>query len=84
VIEVLLSCGAVPGTAPSSRVATGKTGGVTEAVLLPNPYAHSLGTFVEFPTAVWWGAGGVLSSVWNTVTCGADRRPRRPDELPRT
>ena len=51
------------------RSSTGKAvGWLTDAVLLPSPYAYSLGTFVEFPTAVWWGAGGVLSSVWNSIT----------------
>jgi hypothetical protein len=42
-------------------------GWIADAVLLPSPYAYALGTFVELPTALWWGSGGILSSVWNTV-----------------
>jgi len=58
-------------------------GWTTDAVLLPSPYAFSFGTFVELPTALWWGAGGILSSVWNTLARSrgpADRAAA--DELP--
>ena len=74
------SSAAIRATWPSSSGrSTGKAvGWLTDAVLLPSPYAYSLGTFVEFPTAVWWGAGGVLSSVWNTRHPAAGTgRPRR-------
>jgi uncharacterized oligopeptide transporter (OPT) family protein len=66
------------------RSSTGKAvSWLTDAVLLPSPYAYSLGTFVEFPTAVWWGAGGVLSSVWNSVTRKQGPADRGgADELP--
>jgi len=66
------------------RSSTGKAvGWLTDAVLLPSPYAYSLGTFVEFPTAMWWGAGGVLSSVWNSITLKKGPADRGgPDELP--
>ena len=49
----------------------------------PSPYAYAFGTFVELPTALWWGAGGILSSVWNTLgrrSGPADRGAT--DELP--
>jgi hypothetical protein len=58
-------------------------GWIVDAVLLPSPYAYSFGTFVELPTGLWWGAGGVLSSVWNTLgkrSGPADRAAT--DELP--
>ncbi len=58
-------------------------GWVTDAVLLPSPYAYAFGTFVELPTALWWGAGGIVSSVWNTL--GRREGPSDPaatDELP--
>ena len=42
-------------------------GWTADSVLLPSPYAYSFGTFVELPTALWWGAGGILSSIWNTL-----------------
>src|SRR5262249_15562017 len=56
---------------------------VVDAILLPSPYAYAFGTFVELPTALWWGAGGILSSVWNTLgrRAGAANRPAA-DELP--
>lgn len=40
---------------------------VIDTVILPGPYASSLGGFVEFPTAFWYGFGGVFSSVWQWV-----------------
>jgi len=54
-----------------------------DAILLPSPYAYAFGTFVELPTALWWGAGGILSSVWNTLgrRSGPANRPAT-DELP--
>ncbi len=58
-------------------------GWVAESVLLPSPYAYAFGTFVELPTALWFGAGGIVSSVWNTLgrrTGPADRAAT--DELP--
>ena len=56
---------------------------VADSVVLPSPYAYAFGTFVELPTALWWGAGGILSSVWNTL--GRRRGPANrgaTDELP--
>jgi uncharacterized oligopeptide transporter (OPT) family protein len=41
---------------------------VIDTVLLPGPYASSLGGFVEFPTALWYGVGGIFSSVWSWAT----------------
>src|SRR5262249_24614519 len=58
-------------------------GWVADSVLLPSPYAYAFGTFVELPTALWWGAGGIASSVWNTLgrRSGPADRPAT-DELP--
>jgi len=42
-------------------------GWVAESVLLPSPYACGVGTFVELPTALWLGAGGIVSAVWSTL-----------------
>lgn len=53
-------------------VATGRrgfaTGFVMDSLLLPSPYAMSFGGFVALPTALWFGAGGVFSSLLNTFT----------------
>ncbi|HYL25822.1 MAG TPA: OPT/YSL family transporter, partial [Burkholderiales bacterium] len=51
---------------------------VLDTIILPGPYASSLGGFVEFPTALWYGVGGVFSSVWGWC---AQRFAGRKDEL---
>jgi uncharacterized oligopeptide transporter (OPT) family protein len=40
---------------------------VLDCAILPSPYASSFAGFVELTTSVWWGIGGVFSSVWNTI-----------------
>ena len=37
-----------------------------DTVLLPSPYAYSFGLFFNLPTSEWFGAGGTLSSLYNT------------------
>ncbi|MCK6591031.1 MAG: OPT/YSL family transporter [Polyangiaceae bacterium] len=43
-------------------------GWTMDSILLPSPYASSFGGFVELVVTFWFAAGGVLSSVINTVT----------------
>ncbi|MFY0527972.1 OPT/YSL family transporter [Archangium gephyra] len=43
-------------------------GWTMDAVLLSSPYASSFGGFVNLPAALWFGAGGIVSSLWNTLT----------------
>ncbi|ATB44031.1 putative integral membrane protein [Cystobacter fuscus] len=43
-------------------------GWVMEAVLLSSPYASSFGGFVNLSVALWFGVGGILSSLWNTLS----------------
>jgi uncharacterized oligopeptide transporter (OPT) family protein len=50
---------------------------LVDAVLLASPYASSFAGFVEFGTSMWFGGGGVLSSVWNGA---AERLRRAPGE----
>ncbi|MDB5898962.1 MAG: peptide transporter [Ramlibacter sp.] len=38
-------------------------GFVVDAILLPSPYALSFGGFVNVPTSLWLGAGGVVASL---------------------
>jgi len=38
-----------------------------DAVFLPSPYAFAFGGFVEFITVLWWAAGGVVASLFNSV-----------------
>jgi uncharacterized oligopeptide transporter (OPT) family protein len=46
---------------------------VIDTVILPGPYASSLGGFVEFPTAFWYGFGGVFSSIWQWLAARASK-----------
>jgi len=43
-------------------------GWTVDAILLPSPYAASFGGFVAFPVSLWFGAGGIVTSLWNTLT----------------
>jgi hypothetical protein len=40
---------------------------ILDAVLISSPYASSFGGFVELPTVLWWTAGGVGASLFDTV-----------------
>ncbi len=44
-----------------------------DCVVLPSPYASSFGGFVEFGTSAWFGGGGIVGSLWQTLT---RRKPR--------
>lgn len=52
-------------------VAGGKLGQSTDflldAVVLPSPYAWSFGGFLNLSTSVWFGLGGVISSLINSL-----------------
>ena len=49
-----------------------------DCVFLPSPYASSFGGFVEFGTAMWFGLGGVVASVLQTIE---SRRPKKASDL---
>jgi len=40
-----------------------------DAVFLPSPYALSFGGFVNLPTSLWFGAGGVAASLLDAGSC---------------
>jgi uncharacterized oligopeptide transporter (OPT) family protein len=40
---------------------------VVDAVLLPSPYALSFGGFVNLNTSLWFGAGGIAASLFNSL-----------------
>ncbi|QRK10232.1 OPT/YSL family transporter [Archangium violaceum] len=42
-------------------------GWTMDSLLLASPYASSFGAFVTLPAALWFGAGGIVSSLWNTL-----------------
>jgi uncharacterized oligopeptide transporter (OPT) family protein len=48
---------------------------VVDAILLPSPYAVSFGGFVNLPTSLWLGAGGVAASL-------VDARTKKDSEVP--
>ncbi len=52
-------------------VASGRSGFATDfvidAIVLPSPYASSFGGFVNLHTSLWFGAGGIVTSAFNTV-----------------
>lgn len=47
-----------------------------DSVFLPSPYAASFGGFVEFGTSLWFGTGGIVSSIWQTME---SRRPKKAE-----
>jgi uncharacterized oligopeptide transporter (OPT) family protein len=51
-----------------------------DTILVPSPYASSFAGFVEFPTSMWFGAGGVLSSAWNTIQKRLQKPPAPGEE----
>jgi len=52
-----------------------------DSVLLPSPYAWSFGGFVNLHTSLWFAAGGMVSSAWNTFarTRGQGAKTGSPD-----
>jgi len=42
-------------------------GWTLDSILLPSPYASSFGGFVEWMVTLWFAAGGVLSSLLNSI-----------------
>ena len=53
------------------RFVNGSRGGYAvgwtlDSVLLASPYASSFGGFVNLSLSLWFGVGGILSSLWNT------------------
>ncbi|HUL96424.1 MAG TPA: OPT/YSL family transporter [Usitatibacter sp.] len=52
---------------------------IVDAILLPSPYAFSFGGFVNFGTSMWFGGGGIASSLFNTL---AKRKANEEEGLP--
>jgi uncharacterized oligopeptide transporter (OPT) family protein len=51
---------------------------VLDAIVLPSPYALSFGGFVNLPTSLWLGAGGVVGSL---LTARAPARRDLPEDM---
>ena len=41
---------------------------LVDSAVLPSPYASSFGGFVELPVSLWFGLGGVITSVAQTIS----------------
>jgi uncharacterized oligopeptide transporter (OPT) family protein len=55
---------------------------VVDAILVPSPYASSFGGFVDWYTSLWFGLGGIFSSVWNWVADRPGAGKARADGVP--
>ena len=57
---------------------------ILDSFILPSPYASSFGGFVELQTCWWWAGGGVLGSLYETITAWRNARKGRSaaGELP--
>ncbi|HTS85786.1 MAG TPA: OPT/YSL family transporter [Usitatibacter sp.] len=62
-----------------ARKIVGTRNFIVDAVLLPSPYAFSFGGFVNYATSMWFGGGGVASSLFNTVM---KSKKTKDDSLP--
>src|SRR6266850_2137899 len=40
---------------------------ILDAIIIPSPYASSFGGFVDWATSLWFGLGGIFSSLWNST-----------------
>ena len=58
---------------------------VIDAILVPSPYASSFGGFVEWFTSLWFGLGGIFSSVWkwtvDRLNPGKSKQEGVPDDM---
>lgn len=50
---------------------------VIDSFILPSPYASSFGGFVELPVTLWFAAGGIATSVIQTVD---ERKPKKAED----
>lgn len=55
-----------------------------DAVILPSPYASSFGGFLNLLTTSWFAAGGIVSSVVNSLPKRAQRGPALPSDMSTT
>jgi hypothetical protein len=55
---------------------------VIDAILLPSPYASSFGGFVDWLTSLWFGLGGIFSSVWKWALDKLNAGKPKPEGVP--
>ena len=52
-----------------------------DALLLSSPYALSFGGFVAFPVTLWFAAGGIMTSLINTLGKKEEAASDVPDDM---
>lgn len=57
---------------------------VIDAIVLPSPYAFSFGGFVNLHTSLWFGAGGIASSAFNSLARKTSRDAALPSDMSST
>lgn len=55
-------------------------GFLLDAIILPSPYASSFGGFLDLVPCIWWAAGGVLASIYDTAMKKLSSRVSKPAE----
>ncbi len=56
-------------------------GWMLDSILLSSPYALSFGGFVEFPVTLWFAAGGIVTSLINSLTSKSTQGADVPDDM---
>lgn len=56
-------------------------GWTLDAILLSSPYALSFGGFVEFPVTLWFAAGGIVTSLLNSLPKKANAGDDVPEDM---
>jgi hypothetical protein len=82
IVRKLLKASAAYQAWKARSAATRAADFVVDAVLVPSPYASSFGGFVEWYTALWFGLGGVFSSLWNSAAARLGKGRAQADGLP--
>jgi len=62
-----------------ARKIVGTKNFIVDAILLPSPYAFSFGGFVNYATSMWFGGGGIASTLFNTIV---KSKKAKDDSLP--
>jgi uncharacterized oligopeptide transporter (OPT) family protein len=55
---------------------------ILDAVIIPSPYASSFGGFVNLWTTIWFGLGGIISSLFESLTKRKPERSPAEGEVP--
>ena len=82
IVRRLLSASAAYQAWKTKSAGTRAADFVIDTVIVPSPYASSFGGFVDWTTSLWFGLGGVFSSVWNWAAARTGSGPARAEGVP--